>query len=60
MKRKLAVWLLRQFSIKERRDIVMASMDGMLAVNKRMFLAMLIPDGYHLHENPRKKKEVKI
>lgn len=55
MKRKIAIWLLKQFPVKQRRDIVMQGIEDLNHVKRREFLDSFLPVGFHSHRNPAKK-----
>ena len=57
MKKKIAVWLLRQFPPLARRDVIIESMKDLGITRRRIFLAALVIalfPGMHLHKNPRR------
>jgi len=57
MKKRIAVWLLKQFPPLARRDVIIESMKDLGGIHRRIFLeafvAALFP-GMHLHKNPRR------
>jgi len=57
MKKRIAVWLLKQFPPLARRDVIIESMQGLANVHRRMFLEAFVIalfPGMHLHKNPRR------
>lgn len=60
MKRRIAIWLLKQFPAQVRRDIILESMDNFNHAQRKDFLDMFVSavwPGKHLHQNPRKKAD---
>jgi hypothetical protein len=58
MKRKIAIWLLKQFPVQARRDVVLESMENFNHVQRKDFLDMFVSavaPNKHLHRNPVKK-----
>jgi hypothetical protein len=58
MKRKLAIFLIRRFPTQDRAALIREANEDLGDNGRDVFVRGLLPSGFHVHRNGKKKREV--